>query len=413
MSAPDNIIAAAVDYAQRGWSVIPVRADKRPAVLSWKNSQHFATEPGAVAAWFGRVKGAAGVGIVLGAVSGDIYARDFDIASAYEGWARAFPELARALPTVRTSRGFHVYARWKGVRTATLPDGELRGEGAYVVAPPSQNGTAAIYAWLVPLPAGELTEVDPGAAGLDRAWIAESKAGATERTERTETTETPEGTETTEDTEDTEDDEAIRARWCEKTHVAIESAIVRTLPPAHGKRNAHLFRLARALKSIPALANLPAHRVRVLRPYVHDWYKRALPTMITKEFCTTWGDFAHGWARVRHAEGEDVLGAAMEAAEAALAPSWASDYSPSCKLLASLCRELQRRAGSDPFFLSAIKAGECVGVDKGTAYRWLTAFVADGALRIEVLGSAQSGRATRYRYIAGDLGEPAHPAPAA
>src|SRR6185295_16956899 len=246
------IIVAAVEYAARGWSVIPVKGDKRPAVGAWRSAQTIAAKAGEVPDWFERVKSAAGVGIVLGAVSGGLWVRDFDDAGAYTRWAAEHPEMAMSLPTVRTRRGWHVYGRWKGIRTATMTDGELRGEGAYIVAPPTRADTGTVYAWVVPLPTGDVPEVDPAAAGL--AQGRKGKGCATERTERTERTETPERTERTEDTEDTEDTEAIGERWPAETERLILDVVTRTLPPGIGRRNLHLFKLARALKAIPALA---------------------------------------------------------------------------------------------------------------------------------------------------------------
>ncbi|MCX5689637.1 MAG: bifunctional DNA primase/polymerase [Planctomycetota bacterium] len=46
-------------------------------------------------------------------------------------------DVTRWVPTVKTGRGFHVYFRWPGQRTVKFEDGELRGEAAYCVAPPS------------------------------------------------------------------------------------------------------------------------------------------------------------------------------------------------------------------------------------------------------------------------------------
>ncbi|CAG0956371.1 hypothetical protein PHYC_00487 [Phycisphaerales bacterium] len=393
----NSIIVAAQDYARRGWSVIPIRNKKKPAVKTWQSAQTFAAKPGDVAAWFERVPNVRGVGIVLGAVSGDLYVRDFDDPGAYGRWATAHADLAQALPTVKTGRGFHVYGRWHGVRTADKGDGELRGEGVYVVAPPSRNDSGAVYGWLVPLAEGLPPEIDPETAGLARSWPGES-ARATESIEITEKTETAETPETTEPTENTEDDEAIRRGWGEETRTKIESAIARTQPPGGGKRNYHVFKLARALKAIPALASILPRRVRVLRPLVLEWHSRARDKIITKDFAITWGDFAHAWENVRYPEGQDVMSEALLVAESAPPPVWAAEYSPECKLLASLCRELQRRAGDKPFFLSCAKAGECVGVDKGVACRWLRAFGADGVLNVVTKGTNKTGQATRFRY---------------
>lgn len=396
----EPIIAAAEDYAKRGFSVIPLRPNKKPAAASWKAQQTVRTDPADIAGWFRRAQSTAGVGIILGAISGDLYVRDFDDPESYRRWAAAVGDLATKLPTARTGKGFHVYGRWKGIRTVVLPDGELRGEGAYVAAPPSPHPSGAVYAWVVPLPDGPIPEVDPAAAGLAQSWV-ESSARATEKTERTEGSETPENTENTDATEDTEDGEAIRGGWSEETRAKIEDAIRRTIPTSFGGRNFQVFKFARALRAIPQLAEIPLARVKILRPVALEWFHRGSKNMLTKDFAVTWGDFVHAWKNVRIPEGEDALGAALEAAEGAAPPAWAADYSPRCQLLAALCRELQHCNGKAPFFLSNDMAGKCVGVDKGTANRYFAAFCADGAL--EVAMAPTKTRATRYFYRASDL----------
>lgn len=406
MTASEVLIAAAVAYAERGWSVIPLRADKK-ARVPWKVAQTVRAAPGELAGWFDRLKDVEGVGVVLGAVAGNLAARDFDDAAAYRRWAATYADLAASLPTVRTGRGFHVYFRAAGVKTRKLGDGELRGEGAYMVLPPSRHPSGAVYSWLVPLPRGELPELDAEAAGLARPWIGSPEGeSATERTERTEKAETTERTETTETTEDTEDTDAIVDGWSEETRAAIDDAIRRTIPPTYGDRNGYVFKLCRALQAVPELKRIKPKRVRVLKPVVREWHRRGMANMLTKDFGTTWADFAYAWPRVRVPEGDDVLRRALEAAEAAPPPAWArEDYTePRMLLLASICRELQRIAEGGVFFLSARTAGRLVDVDQGTACRWLHAFVADGALE-EVKKGDKSGRATRWRYVAGDLHE--------
>lgn len=396
------VIAAATGYARRGWSVIPLKQDKKPAVRSWASLGQFATAPNDVPDWFGRLPSAVGVGIVLGGVSGNLYVRDFDNASAYEKWRDAHPEVSQLLPTVRTSRGYHVYGRWPGVRTMQLSDGELRGERSYVVAPPSTHPSGAVYTWSTHLPDGEVPEVDPVAAGLTIAWL--DTVGPARATERTETTETQRGRDPrdTERAEDTEDPEAIGNVFLLKNAASIESAISGTQPGQSGKRNLHVFKLARAIKAIPDLANIDIGRVKILKPIVREWHRRARPDILTKDFGTTWGDFVHAWSRVKHAEGDDVLGKAVAAANAAAPPEFTADYDPRHQLLAAICRELQRLAGSEPFFLSNEKAGDEIGVDKGVANRWIKALIADGAL--VVIRPPTKTQATRYRWIDQDDG---------
>jgi hypothetical protein len=255
----------------------------------------------------------------------------------------------------------------------------------------------------VPLLDGEVPQADPATLGLCEGagpgivtiCNRENRANrATEPTERKEHTE---------ETEANRDTEAIVRFVVDVRAPLVETAIARTLPSQYGSRNRHLFKLARALRAIPDLSRIPKSQVRLLKPIVQEWYRRARANMLTKDFGETWGDFAHAWGQVRHPEGADVLGDALKAARAAPCPVWATEYADGQQLLGALCRELQRRAGEQAFFLGAATAGRCAEVDKVTAWRWLRAFEADGAIVEVVKGSHKSGRASRYRYTGDDL----------
>ncbi len=160
-----NLLDAALAYAARGWSVIPVLAGlKRPAIR-WKIFQTLRAGEAELTRWFGRDRGWQ-VGVVSGRVSGDLVVRDFDELEAYRRWAQAHPELAAALPTTATPRGRHVFFRAADLRFRGLPDGEYRGTGHYTLLPPSRHPNGPSYKWLIDLPAGELPLIDPIEAGL-------------------------------------------------------------------------------------------------------------------------------------------------------------------------------------------------------------------------------------------------------
>lgn len=386
---PEPIVAAAVAYARRGWLVLPMGTNKKPTTR-WRHR----TTPvphESVAAWFADTPGTVGVGLACGKVSGDLYVRDFDKPGAYEAWAAAQPELARTLPTVRTSRGWHVYARWPSVKTRALGDGELRGEKVYVVAPPSPHPSGCRYRWHVPLPDGPILRVDPLAAGLALHSKPGKGGSVIEKTEPVENVEALEPLEFVENTE------AISG-VCLFSRSDVQGAIMRTLPTGPGTRNQTIFGLARELKAIPDLAGA---RANDLRPLVKEWHTRALPNIGTRDFATSMSDFIRAWPRVHTPAGSDPVRAALERAEAAPCPAWALDYGPKARLLASLCRELARQNSPDVFFLSCAKAGACIGVDQRVVHRWLGLFVADGAIGVVSVGTKIM--ATRFRYRADDL----------
>ena len=52
----------------------------------------------------------------------------------------------------------------------------------------------------------------------------------------------------------------------------IEKVLVESLPSGVGKRNRQVFELARVLKAIPALADMPVDAIDTLEPYVRRWH---------------------------------------------------------------------------------------------------------------------------------------------
>ena len=194
-----EMLAAALEYHRRGWSILPMRMQAKRPKVRWKRFQEQRAAESTVQKWFG---GGAdvGVGVVFGAVSGGLASRDFDQIDGYHRWAAEHAELARLLPTVETRRGRHVYGRADatsmevirrrlgkpdGTGAIDCGDGELRaGVGCYSVLPPSRHPEGAKYRWLVPLPDGPLPLVDPVTAGwLDLARATERHRGEQRKTE--------------------------------------------------------------------------------------------------------------------------------------------------------------------------------------------------------------------------------------
>lgn len=398
---PSELYEAAKGYRDRGWSVIPMKmAAKRPAVR-WKRYQETQASDSTLRRWFSEAKH--GLAVVFGAVSGGLASRDFDDMAAYQQWAAGHPDLARALPTVATHRGRHVYCRAspdhvQSVRealgkpaTATgalhLDDGELRpGVGCYSVLPPTIHPKGSVYAWEIELPSGDLPVLDLLEAGLVLPQLLQrgqrvqrSTEAISVRRKWSSSDEKPTFSDTLLDSED------------------VQHAIESTLPDGPGMRHQLVFELARALKAIPGLNDAD---VNSLKPIVQDWHRRAQPVIRTQPFEETWIDFFIGWPRVRFPIGLEPLEGILVRAASSTPPAEILQYEQQqLHLLASICRELQRAAGDSPFFLSCRKAGELVGVGHIQANRWLRLMVQDGLLREVVKGTARTNLASRYRYL--------------
>jgi hypothetical protein len=145
------ILEAALAYVRRGWSVLPVeRRGKRPLVR-WEEFQHRRADEAEVRAWYRSFPGA-NVGIVTGAVSGLVVV---DIDPGHGGdeslsaLERAHGPLPRTIEASTGGGGRHVYFRHPGGvvhnRAGLAPGIDLRGDGGYVVAPPSVHPSGRLY----------------------------------------------------------------------------------------------------------------------------------------------------------------------------------------------------------------------------------------------------------------------------
>lgn len=145
---------AALAYAARGWSPIPIEPRGKRPLVPWLDFQQRIAEPREIAAWFARWPDA-NVGIVTGRVSGLVVV-DID---ARHGGPDSLRELERAHgplpPTVEAASGGggrHLYFAPAEAplhnRVGIRPGIDLRGEGGCVVAPPSIHPSGRRYAWI-------------------------------------------------------------------------------------------------------------------------------------------------------------------------------------------------------------------------------------------------------------------------
>lgn len=150
-----NLPEAAQSYVEHGLSVIPVKKDKRPAI-AWKSYQQEIMNETMLQETFSDTT-LGGIGIVCGKVSGNLEVIDVDVKYDVTGkLAQSLLDLIAGvitdveLPIVRTvNMGLHLYYRCNeiagnqklasNVKKEVLI--ETRGEGGYVVAPPTPGYT--------------------------------------------------------------------------------------------------------------------------------------------------------------------------------------------------------------------------------------------------------------------------------
>lgn len=151
MNALSRLHAAALVYSTHyRWSVFPLqprRKEPRPGfpVRTYQRERR-ATEQ-EIARWW-QAAPSSNVALATGAIS-DFFVVDCDTESAYRD------VLARGVPvetlTAKTGKGYHLYFQYPefpvGNRAKMLPGVDVRGDGGYVVAPPSIHPSGARYQW--------------------------------------------------------------------------------------------------------------------------------------------------------------------------------------------------------------------------------------------------------------------------
>jgi hypothetical protein len=177
--AAGDILAAALVYASRGMLVLPLHSASGSGCSCGRPD---CSSPGKHPRLVNGLSGASGdvdqiedwwecwpdanIGIRTGAASG-IVVLDVDTpkggTATVDALERAHGPLP-ATPTVQTgSGGYHLYFTHPGgtVRNSAgrLGDGvDVRGDGGYVVAPPSMHTTGKPYVWMTPLDTTPLTD---------------------------------------------------------------------------------------------------------------------------------------------------------------------------------------------------------------------------------------------------------------
>jgi hypothetical protein len=157
-----KMLEAALRYQAKGYSVIPVKPDakdeKKPFV-KWGHLQKRQATESEIHNWWGKWPNA-NIGIVTGIVSG-VSVVDIDEYEGVQAIQDFLPENTPIPTAVTSSGGQHLYFETPdpplGNNVRLIPGCDFRGEGGYVVVPPSRNGETS-YQWL---PKASIFEIAP------------------------------------------------------------------------------------------------------------------------------------------------------------------------------------------------------------------------------------------------------------
>ena len=315
--------------------------------------------------------------VILGAVSGGLTCRDFDEMGAYENWASKHPDLAQTLPTVKTSRGRHVYFKSELDRIKKFDDGELKG-GGYCLLPPSVHPNGTGYEWLIPIN-GNLITIEPEEAGF-----------LTQHTQHTK-----------------------QAQHTQQTHTIkigvnkkkVQEIIKDTLPVKYGQRNQRIFYLALYIRSMDGNWD---KKPTGFRWAVQEWHRQALPNIKTKEFEGTWLDFMVAWNNLVHGVIDPLQ--ILEFCRTLEPPSkivkdWPKR--PELHLLCLWCRELHKaHAVYDSMaFLGCRKIGKGLKISHETGNQYFRILDLEDYVEVIEIGAIteKGALSTTFKYIFEDL----------
>ncbi len=145
---------AALAYARHGWQVIPLNGKIPRTEYGYKDAT---TDPGIIEAWWNKWPDA-NVGIVTGAVSGlvvlDVDRHGEDGMKTLADLEREYGSIPSTLQVKTGGGGIHYYFRYPKegkapCRTRIYPGIDIKGDGGYVVAPPSLHpDTHRPYEWI-------------------------------------------------------------------------------------------------------------------------------------------------------------------------------------------------------------------------------------------------------------------------
>jgi hypothetical protein len=148
-------LETAIAYHRSGFSVIPIKPREKKPLVAWEPFQKEPAPEETIKFWFENWPDA-NLAIVTGTVSNCVVI-DLDSEDAKEKLKSLLHSDLSTVPRSRTGKGWQLFFKHpgvniqNGVRVGRIPGLDTRGDGGYVVAPPSIHPNGKQYKWEVAL----------------------------------------------------------------------------------------------------------------------------------------------------------------------------------------------------------------------------------------------------------------------
>jgi bifunctional DNA primase/polymerase-like protein/primase-like protein len=154
-------LKAALKYQKMGFSVIPVKPDKKPYLMTWAEYQKIKPTENAIKKWWTTWPDA-NPAIVTGEIS-NLMVVDVDSDRGHEDLNKLMPETLTTPTATTPGGGWHYYFAYQNGlpnKARVFSDCDIRTDGGYIIAPPSIGENGKTYAWLDGL---SIAEASPAA----------------------------------------------------------------------------------------------------------------------------------------------------------------------------------------------------------------------------------------------------------
>lgn len=417
-----SLSSLAWTYHRWGWATVPLRVGTKAAARKWKMwFDAFPPDHWIKSNW--PETSNRNIAVICGQVSGGLIVRDFDDAAEYEAWREQFPGLADRLPTVRTRRGFHVYlidadGSTRSRELRPHQDGEIKGDGAYVVAAGStvskdRDGNELepfTYYWTNP-PQFDPEDGKPiiPMVSLSRSGLVVSDQTLHSTPSRPTTTNTPSKNQQPQQPQQytgrgerpsqNENHEAVDVPDDGK----LVDLVQRHPIDGPGQRNAALWRLAVDLRV--TFGGVPDEDTIEL--VLRTWLSLNKDHCRTREWLENWSEF---YSMVHRVDGENkaFLSSLPPLYESTPLPSWAQSLrgGPSLERISRVVAAADQLADGKPFYLSLRTIAKVAGeMTAPTAKAGMKHLINKGLVDLVEAGEARPrGKANVYQVLVNEDG---------